>query len=117
MVLAVREHPEVNARYDDEAAVVTRFAAVHLGLATQTSGGLMVPVIRHAETLDLWACAAEVLRLAEAARSGKAAREELSGSTITADQSGRRWAGIATPRSSTTPKWPLWAPTASSSGP
>jgi 2-oxoisovalerate dehydrogenase E2 component (dihydrolipoyl transacylase) len=83
IVLAVREHPEVNARYDDEAAVVTRFAAVHLGLATQTSGGLMVPVIRHAETLDLWACAAEILRLAEAARSGKAAREELSGSTIT----------------------------------
>jgi 2-oxoisovalerate dehydrogenase E2 component (dihydrolipoyl transacylase) len=47
-VLAVRAHPEVNARYNDEAAVVTRFGAVHLGLATQTEGGLMVPVIRHA---------------------------------------------------------------------
>lgn len=94
IVLAVRQHPEVNARYDDEAAVVTRFAAVHLGLATQTSGGLMVPVIRHAETLDLWACAAEILRLAEAARSGKAAREELSGSTITVTSLGPL-AGIA----------------------
>ncbi len=94
IVLAVRDHPEINARYDDEAAVVTRFAAVHLGLATQTSGGLMVPVIRHAETLDLWACAAEILRLAEAARSGKATREELSGSTITVTSLGPL-AGIA----------------------
>ncbi|MCK9214909.1 MAG: 2-oxo acid dehydrogenase subunit E2 [Rhodoferax sp.] len=94
MVLAVREHPEVNARYDDEAAVVTRFAAVHLGLATQTSGGLMVPVIRHAEALDLWACAAEILRLAEAARNGKATREELSGSTLTVTSLGPL-AGIA----------------------
>ncbi|MDR3370621.1 dihydrolipoamide acetyltransferase family protein [Rhodoferax sp.] len=83
LVLAVREHPEVNARYDDDAAIITRYAAVHLGMATQTDGGLMVPVIRHAETLDLWACATEITRLAEAARSGKATREELSGSTIT----------------------------------
>ena len=94
MVLALRDHPEVNARYDDEAAVVTRFAAVHLGLATQTSGGLMVPVIRHAETLDLWACAAEILRLAEAARNGRATREELSGSTLTVTSLGPL-AGIA----------------------
>ena len=94
IVLAVRDHPEINARYDDEAAVVTRFAAVHLGLATQTSGGLMVPVIRHAETLDLWACATEILRLAEAARSGKATREELSGSTLTVTSLGPL-AGIA----------------------
>ena len=94
IVLAVREHPEVNARYDDEAAVITRFAAVHLGLATQTSGGLMVPVIRHAETLDLWACATEILRLAEAARNGKATREELSGSTLTVTSLGPL-AGIA----------------------
>jgi 2-oxoisovalerate dehydrogenase E2 component (dihydrolipoyl transacylase) len=83
LVLAVREHPEVNARYDDDAAIITRYAAVHLGLATQTDAGLMVPVIHHAETLDLWACAAEITRLAEAARSGKATREELGGSTIT----------------------------------
>jgi 2-oxoisovalerate dehydrogenase E2 component (dihydrolipoyl transacylase) len=83
LVLAVREHPEVNARYDDDAAIITRYAGVHLGMATQTDGGLMVPVIRHAETLDLWACATEITRLADAARSGKATRDELSGSTIT----------------------------------
>ena len=58
MVLALREFPQINARYDDEAGVVTRYAGVHLGVATQTEGGLMVPVLRHAESLDLWACAA-----------------------------------------------------------
>jgi len=94
LVLALRDHPEINARYDDDAAVVTRYAAVHLGLATQTDSGLMVPVLRHAQTLDLWACAAEISRLAEAARSGRAAREELSGSTITVTSLGPL-AGIA----------------------
>jgi len=83
IVLAVREFPQINARYDDEANVVTRFGAVHAGIATQSDAGLMVPVLRHAEALDLWATAAEIARLAQAARSGKALREELSGSTIT----------------------------------
>ncbi len=83
LVLSVREFPQINARYDDSADAVTRFGAVHLGIATQTDAGLMVPVVRHAETCDLWASAAEVARLAEAARSGKATRDELSGSTIT----------------------------------
>jgi 2-oxoisovalerate dehydrogenase E2 component (dihydrolipoyl transacylase) len=83
LVLAVREYPKMNARFDDDAGVVTHYGAVHLGIATQTDGGLMVPVLAHAETLDLWACAAEVSRLAEAARAGRLAREELSGSTIT----------------------------------
>ncbi|PKO61485.1 MAG: branched-chain alpha-keto acid dehydrogenase subunit E2 [Betaproteobacteria bacterium HGW-Betaproteobacteria-18] len=97
MVLALRDHPEVNARFDDEANQLTRFAAVHLGLATQTPGGLMVPVIRHAETLDLWAAAAAVLRTSEAARSGKAAREELSGSTITLTSLGALGGIVSTP--------------------
>ncbi len=83
VVKAVVAHPEVNARYDDEAEVVQRFEAVHLGIATQTDAGLMVPVVRHAEARDLWDCAAEVSRLAAAARAGTAARDELSGSTIT----------------------------------
>lgn len=83
MVLALRDFPQINARYDDEAGVVTRYEAVHLGVATQTDGGLMVPVLRHAEALDLWQCAAGVARVAQGARSGKAPREELSGSTIT----------------------------------
>ncbi len=97
MLLAVRAHPEVNARYDDEADVVTRFEAVHLGLATQTAGGLMVPVLRNAQNLDLWACAAEVQRLAEAARSGKATRDELTGSTITLTSLGALGGIVSTP--------------------
>jgi 2-oxoisovalerate dehydrogenase E2 component (dihydrolipoyl transacylase) len=83
IVLAVREFPQVNARYDDEAGVVNRYGAVHAGIATQTDAGLTVPVLRHAEARDLWSSAAEIARLAAAARSGKASREELSGSTIT----------------------------------
>ena len=83
VVLAVRRFPEVNARYDDTAGVVTRYQPVHLGIATQTDAGLMVPVVRNAEARDPWASAAEIVRLAEAARTGKAARDELSGSTIT----------------------------------
>jgi 2-oxoisovalerate dehydrogenase E2 component (dihydrolipoyl transacylase) len=94
LVLAVREHPQVNARYDDDAAVLTRYNAVHLGMATQTDGGLMVPVIRNAQVLDLWACAAEITRLAEAARSGKIGRDELTGSTLTVTSLGPL-AGIA----------------------
>jgi len=97
MVLAVRDHPEVNARYDDDAGVLTRHTAVHLGLATQTDGGLMVPVIRHAQSLDVWACAAEVLRLAEAARSGRATREELTGSTLTLTSLGALGGIVSTP--------------------
>ena len=97
VVLAVREHPQINARFDDDAGVVTRFGAVHLGIATQTEGGLMVPVIRHAETLDLWATAAEVLRLSETARSGKATRDELGGSTITITSLGALGGIVSTP--------------------
>ena len=83
IVLAVRELPQVNARFDDEAGVLTRFDAVHLGIATQTDAGLMVPVLRDARALDLWASAAEVARLADGARAGKLVRDELTGSTIT----------------------------------
>ena len=80
---ALPEFPMLNARFDDEAGVVTRFGAVHLGMATQTDGGLMVPVIRDAQDKNLWQLAAEITRLAEAARNGTAKSEELSGSTIT----------------------------------
>lgn len=77
------DFPMINARFDDEAGVVTRFGSVHLGMATQTEGGLMVPVIRDAQDKNLWQLAAEITRLAEAARNGTAKSEELSGSTIT----------------------------------
>lgn len=97
VVLALRDFPQINARFDDDAGVVTRYGAVHLGIATQTEGGLMVPVVRHAEARDLWASAAEITRLAEAARTGKAAREELSGSTITITSLGALGGIVSTP--------------------
>jgi 2-oxoisovalerate dehydrogenase E2 component (dihydrolipoyl transacylase) len=97
LVLAVREFPQVNARFDDEAGVVARHAAVHLGIATQTGNGLMVPVVRHAEALDLWASAREVARLADAARSGRATRDELTGSTITLSSLGALGGIVSTP--------------------
>lgn len=83
MCRAIPQFPMINARYDDEAGVVTRHGAVHLGMATMTDAGLMVPVIRDAQAGNLWQLAAQIVRLADAARSGKAASEELSGSTIT----------------------------------
>jgi 2-oxoisovalerate dehydrogenase E2 component (dihydrolipoyl transacylase) len=87
--------PMINARYDDEAGVVTRYQAVHLGMATQTPAGLMVPVIRNAQALTLWQLAGEIARLAEAAREGTAKSEELSGSTLTITSLGPL-GGIAT---------------------
>ena len=80
---ALPDFPMLNARYDDEAGVVQRYGSVHLGMATQTDGGLMVPVIREAQDKNLWQLAAEIVRLAEAARSGSAKSDELSGSTLT----------------------------------
>ena len=92
---AVPGFPMINARFDDEAGVVTRHGAVHLGMATQTDAGLMVPVIRNAQDRNVWQLAAEITRLAEAARSGKAKSEELSGSTLTITSLGPL-GGIAT---------------------
>jgi 2-oxoisovalerate dehydrogenase E2 component (dihydrolipoyl transacylase) len=89
------EFPMINARYDDEANVVTRYESVHLGIATQTPAGLMVPVIREAQSLSLWALAGEIARLAAAARDGTARAEELSGSTLTVTSLGPL-GGIAT---------------------
>jgi 2-oxoisovalerate dehydrogenase E2 component (dihydrolipoyl transacylase) len=83
LVNALPDFPQINARYDDEEGVLHHHAGIHVGIAAQTSTGLMVPVLRHAETLDVWACAAEVARLGQAARDGSIKREELSGSTIT----------------------------------
>lgn len=80
---ALPEFPMLNARYDDEAGVVTRYGAVHMGIATQTDAGLMVPVIRDAQDRNVWQLATEIKRLAEAARTGKAKSDELSGSTLT----------------------------------
>jgi len=95
MVKALKEQPNINAHYDDEAGVVRQFGGVHCGIAAQTKNGLVVPVVRHAEVLDLWGAATEIARLADAARNGTATREELSGSTITITSLGAM-GGIAT---------------------
>jgi 2-oxoisovalerate dehydrogenase E2 component (dihydrolipoyl transacylase) len=89
------DYPMINARFDDEAGVVTRHGAVHLGMATQTDGGLMVPVIRDAQAKNLWQLATEIRRLAEAARDGSAKSSELSGSTLTVTSLGPL-GGVAT---------------------
>ena len=97
MVVALRDFPQINARYDDEAQVITRLGAVHVGVATQSDIGLMVPVVKHAEARSLWDSAAEIARLANAARTGKAARDELSGSTITLTSLGALGGIVSTP--------------------
>jgi 2-oxoisovalerate dehydrogenase E2 component (dihydrolipoyl transacylase) len=97
MVKAVGEQPQINATYDDEAGVIHQYGGVHIGVAAQTPNGLMVPVVRHAEARDIWDCAAEVARLSEAAKNGKATRDELSGSTITITSLGAMGGIVTTP--------------------
>jgi 2-oxoisovalerate dehydrogenase E2 component (dihydrolipoyl transacylase) len=97
LVVALRQFPQMNARFDDDAGVVTQYGAVHLGVATQTDSGLMVSVLHHAEARDMWSCAAEIGRLADAARTGKATRDELSGSTITISSLGALGGIVTTP--------------------
>jgi 2-oxoisovalerate dehydrogenase E2 component (dihydrolipoyl transacylase) len=97
MVSAIAKQPRLNALFDDEAGVIHQHAGVHIGVAAQTSAGLLVPVVRHVESLDLWNCAAEVARLAEAVRTGTATRDELSGSTITVTSLGAMGGVVSTP--------------------
>lgn len=97
LVRVLPQFPQINATYDDEAGVVRRHAPAHIGIATQTPRGLMVTVVRHAEARDVWNCAAEVSRLALAAREGKATREDLIGSTITVTSLGPLGGVVTTP--------------------
>lgn len=94
---ALPRYPQINARFDDDAGVVDRHAAVHVGIATQTASGLVVPVLRHAEARDLWDTAGEIARLATAARDGKASPKELAGSTITLTSLGALGGLVSTP--------------------
>ena len=97
MVKLIPKFPQVNARYDDEAGILRIYEGIHLGIATQTAGGLVVPVVRHAETLDLWESARELTRVTTAARNGSATRDELMGSTITLTSLGAIGGIAATP--------------------
>ncbi|PDQ17181.1 branched-chain alpha-keto acid dehydrogenase subunit E2, partial [Mesorhizobium sanjuanii] len=95
MVKAIADQPQLNALFDDEAGIIHQHGGVHIGIAAQTPSGLVVPVVKHAEARDIWESAAELNRLAEAAKSGTASRDELSGSTITITSLGAM-GGVAT---------------------
>ncbi|WP_242127360.1 dihydrolipoamide acetyltransferase family protein [Sphingobium sp. Sx8-8] len=97
LVRVLPEFPQMNARYDDDENVLHKYEGIHIGIATQTPGGLMVPVVRHAEARDIWDCARELLRVAGAAKAGSATREELSGSTITLTSLGTLGGIVSTP--------------------
>jgi 2-oxoisovalerate dehydrogenase E2 component (dihydrolipoyl transacylase) len=95
LVKVLPQYPQINARFDDEAGVVHRHHAVHIGIATQTANGLIVPVVKHAEARDVWDSALEVARVSSAARENKAGKDDLSGSTITITSLGTL-GGVAT---------------------
>lgn len=97
MVLAIRQYPEVNARFDEAQGVIHQSGPVHLGMAAQTDKGLMVPVLRHVQRLDLWQCADQVASMASLARRGRATRDQLSGSTITLTSLGALGGIVSTP--------------------
>jgi 2-oxoisovalerate dehydrogenase E2 component (dihydrolipoyl transacylase) len=97
VIVAVIEFPQMNARFKDDDGVVERHRAVHLGVATQTAKGLMVPVVDHAEGRDVWSLAAEVARLSAAARDGSVTLDELHGSTITITSLGALGGVVTTP--------------------
>ena len=97
LVKVVKEFPRCNAHFNDEREVIKQFEPVHIGIAVQTADGLMVPVIRNVETLDLWQCTHELRQAAERARNGRARREELSGSTITITSLGALGGIVSTP--------------------
>ncbi|KQU92119.1 branched-chain alpha-keto acid dehydrogenase subunit E2 [Mesorhizobium sp. Root102] len=95
MVKAISDQPNLNSLFDDEAGIIHQHGGIHIGIAAQTPSGLVVPVVKHAEARDIWDCGAEIVRLAEAAKSGTATRDELSGSTITITSLGAM-GGVAT---------------------
>ncbi len=97
LVLALPDFPQINARFDDDNGVVYRHENVDIGIATQTDNGLIVPVVRHAEARDIWDSALEVTRLANAVRNNSAAKDELSGSTITITSLGALGGIVTTP--------------------
>lgn len=97
IAIAVAEQPRMNAHFDDENGVLRRYGGVHVGIAAQTAGGLVVPVVRHVEARDLWSCALELARVTDAAKGGTATREELSGSTITITSLGALGGIVTTP--------------------
>ena len=97
LVKAIKDQPNLNSVFDDDAGIIHQHGGVHIGMAAQTRSGLVVATVRHAEARDIWECGAEVNRLADAAKAGTATREELSGSTITITSLGAIGGVVTTP--------------------
>jgi 2-oxoisovalerate dehydrogenase E2 component (dihydrolipoyl transacylase) len=97
IVIACREQPRINAHFDTDSRKLSIFDPIHVGIATQTPDGLMVPVVRDADARGLWELATEISRVAGAAREGDATRHELSGSTITITSLGAMGGLVTTP--------------------
>ena len=97
MAKAIADQPQMNSIYDDDNGVVHQYGGLHMGVAAQTNNGLVVPVVKHVEARSIWECATEVARLADAARTGTATRDDLSGSTITITSLGKLGGIVTTP--------------------
>jgi len=97
LVKVLQDFPELNATFDDEDGVITQYEGAHIGIATQTDNGLMVPVVKHAESLDIWESASEVVRLSQATRGNSAKLDELTGSSITITSLGAMGGIVTTP--------------------
>ena len=97
LVQALKEFPQCNAHFDDTTHIITQYDPVHIGIATQTDKGLLVPVIRHVESLGLWECARELQQVTTKARNGNADKEELTGSTVTITSLGKLGGIVSTP--------------------
>ena len=97
LVNILKDFPQCNAHFNDETNVLTQFDAVHIGIATHTDDGLLVPVITHVEAMDLWQCATQILRLTKAVKTRTASKDELTGSTITISSLGALGGLVTTP--------------------
>ena len=97
MIPVLKEFPQCNAHFDDARHIITQYDPIHIGIATQTENGLMVPVIRHVESLTLWECADQVQQVTTRARNGNAGKEDLTGSTITITSLGALGGIVSTP--------------------
>jgi pyruvate dehydrogenase E2 component (dihydrolipoyllysine-residue acetyltransferase) len=96
-VAALRKYPMLNASLDEATNEIVLHPEFHVGVATATDAGLLVPVVRNADKRGIVDIAREIERLASAARAGKAAADDLHGSTFTITSLGARGGLFATP--------------------
>jgi len=83
LIAAIRKHPLINSSWDEETTEIVVKHRLHIGIATDTERGLLVPVVKDADQLNVFELSSEIARLAAAARDGKIGPADLTGSTIT----------------------------------